>query len=116
MIRFEPRASTPLVLLVIVPVLSALAALGSALLILALSGAPTARAAGLLVQGAAGSVFAITETLTRATPLILTGLAAAVTSTPRAPSRRVTWSTASRPSGTTRSAPCCVPWATCRPI
>lgn len=78
MIRFEPRASTPLVLLVIVPVLSALAALGSALLILALSGAPTARAAGLLVQGAAGSVFAITETLTRATPLILTGLAAAV--------------------------------------
>ena len=78
MIRFEPRASTPLVLLVIVPVFSALSALALALLILALSGAPTARAAGLLLQGAAGSVFAITETLTRATPLILTGLAAAV--------------------------------------
>lgn len=78
MIRFEPRASTPLVLMIMVPILSALTALALALLILALSGAPTARAAGLLLQGAAGSVFAITETLTRATPLILTGLAAAV--------------------------------------
>jgi general nucleoside transport system permease protein len=78
MIRFEPRESTPLVLLVIVPMLSALTALALALLILALSGAPTGRAAGLLLQGATGSVFAITETLTRATPLMLTGLAAAV--------------------------------------
>ena len=33
---------------------------------------------GLMAQGAAGSVFALTETLTRATPLIFTGLAAAV--------------------------------------
>ena len=31
-----------------------------------------------MAQGAAGSVFALTETLTRATPLIFTGLAAAV--------------------------------------
>ena len=31
-----------------------------------------------MAEGAAGSIFALTETLTRATPLILTGLAAAV--------------------------------------
>ena len=31
-----------------------------------------------MAQGAAGSLFALTETLTRATPLIFTGLAAAV--------------------------------------
>jgi nucleoside ABC transporter membrane protein len=33
---------------------------------------------GLLLKGALGSTFALTETLTRATPLIFTGLAAAV--------------------------------------
>ena len=36
------------------------------------------RAFGLMAEGAAGSLFAFTETLTRATPLIFTGLAAAV--------------------------------------
>lgn len=40
--------------------------------------APVGRAYALLFEGAFGSRFAITETLTRATPLILTGLAAAV--------------------------------------
>ncbi|MCA3585199.1 MAG: ABC transporter permease [Methylocystis sp.] len=78
MIRFEPRSETPVVLLVMMPVISACAALALALVILAFIGAPAERAAGLLLQGAAGSVFALTETLTRATPLIFTGLAAAV--------------------------------------
>src|SRR4029434_5070851 len=45
---------------------------------LAVAGAPIGRAYALMAQGAAGSVFALTETLTRATPLMLTGLAAAV--------------------------------------
>ena len=36
------------------------------------------RAYALLLEGGFGSRFALTETLTRATPLILTGLAAAV--------------------------------------
>ncbi len=40
-------------------------------------GSPFA-AYGLMVQGAFGSMFALSETLNRATPLILTGLAAAV--------------------------------------
>ncbi len=42
------------------------------------AGAPVGRTYGLLFSGAFGSVFAWSETLTRATPLILTGLAAAV--------------------------------------
>jgi general nucleoside transport system permease protein len=42
------------------------------------AGAPVAPTFGLLLQGGFGSVFAWSETLTRATPLILTGLSAAV--------------------------------------
>ena len=45
---------------------------------MAWAGAPVGRAYALLLQGGFGSRFAWTETLTRATPLILTGLAAAV--------------------------------------
>lgn len=47
-------------------------------LLVAAAGAPVARAYALLLEGGFGSRFAWTETLTRATPLILTGLAAAV--------------------------------------
>jgi general nucleoside transport system permease protein len=78
MIRLEPRAMPSVALLTGIPVLSAAAALGLALLLLLLVGAPVGRATGLLLNGAAGSVFALTETLTRATPLIFTGLAATV--------------------------------------
>jgi simple sugar transport system permease protein len=49
----------------------------SALLVL-WAGAPVGRTYALLLQGGFGSVFAWSETLTRATPLILTGLSAAV--------------------------------------
>jgi hypothetical protein len=42
------------------------------------AGAPVGKAYALLLEGGFGSRFALTETLTRATPLILTGLAAAV--------------------------------------
>jgi len=51
--------------------------LASGLLVL-WAGAPVGRTYGLLLQGAFGSVFAWSETLTRAIPLILTGLAATV--------------------------------------
>ena len=47
-------------------------------LLVAWAGAPVAKAYALLLEGGFGSRFAWTETLTRATPLILTGLAAAV--------------------------------------
>jgi simple sugar transport system permease protein len=49
----------------------------SALLVL-WAGAPVGRTYVLLLQGAFGSVVALSETLTRAIPLMLTGLAAAV--------------------------------------
>ena len=47
-------------------------------LLVAWAGASVGRAYAMLLEGAFGSRLAITETLTRATPLILTGLAAAV--------------------------------------
>ncbi len=47
-------------------------------LLVAAAGAPVGRTYALLLQGGFGSVFAWSETLTRATPLIFTGLAAAV--------------------------------------
>ncbi len=42
------------------------------------AGAPVGKTYSLLFQGGFGSIFALSETLTRATPLILTGLAATV--------------------------------------
>ena len=47
-------------------------------LLVAWAGVPVGGAYLLLLEGAAGSGFAVSETLTRATPLILTGLAVAV--------------------------------------
>ena len=47
-------------------------------LLVAWAGAPVVRAYALLLDGGFGSLFAWSETLTRATPLILTGLAATV--------------------------------------
>ena len=52
--------------------------LAVASVLVAWAGAPVGRAYLLLIEGGFGSRFALTETLTRATPLILTGLAAAV--------------------------------------
>ena len=45
---------------------------------MAWAGAPVGQAYALLLEGGFGSTFAWSETLTRATPLILTGLSAAV--------------------------------------
>jgi general nucleoside transport system permease protein len=77
-LRLEPRSPPSALLLLGVPVLSGLAALVLALAILAATGAPLGEALPLFLSGAAGSLFAVTETLTRATPLIFTGLAAAI--------------------------------------
>ena len=46
--------------------------------LVAAAGAPVGRTFGLIATGAFGSLFAVTETLTRAIPLIFTGLAATV--------------------------------------
>jgi ABC-type uncharacterized transport system permease subunit len=76
--RLEPRARVPLALALAAPLGAAVLALALSTLPLAWAGAPVLAAYGRLVQGALGSTFALTETLARATPLILTGLAAAV--------------------------------------
>lgn len=76
--RLERRASTTarLVLLNIALVLGLMAAAGSVLI--AQAGAPVGPSWLAMLNGAFGSKLAITETLTRATPLIFTGLACAI--------------------------------------
>jgi simple sugar transport system permease protein len=76
--RLEPRPQAGPLLRVGAPVGAVVLALLLSALPLALAGADVARAYGLILTGSLGSGFALAETLTRATPLILTGLAAAV--------------------------------------
>jgi len=76
--QLERRAVVPRALLVGAPVAAVLVTLAITSLLVAWAGAPVGRAYALLLEGGFGSRFAWTETLTRATPLILTGLAAAV--------------------------------------
>jgi ABC-type uncharacterized transport system permease subunit len=78
MMRLEPRLRVPPALMVAAPVASVAVTLLLCAALIVWAGAPVGRAYVLLFDGAFGSRFAITETLTRATPLILTGLAAAV--------------------------------------
>lgn len=76
--RLEKRGESSTVALVVAPIAAvAFTLLVSALLVL-WAGAPVGETYGLLLQGGFGSLFAWSETLTRATPLILTGLAATV--------------------------------------
>ncbi len=60
------------------PLLAVAFTLAVSSLLVAWAGAPVGRAYALLLEGGFGSVFAWSETLTRATPLMLTGLSAAV--------------------------------------
>ena len=72
--RMEP-SRTANILVPILSILLALAACGVLLLIVGVNPLETYRA---MVQGAFGSAYAISETLVRATPLMLTGLAVSV--------------------------------------
>ncbi|MFZ4651290.1 MAG: ABC transporter permease [Rubrivivax sp.] len=76
--RLERRTSTPRLLLALATLGAIACTLLLASALVAWAGAPVGRAWVLLLEGGFGSRFALTETLTRATPLILTGLAAAV--------------------------------------
>lgn len=76
--RLEPRLETPLFLWIAAPLAAILASLIIASLLVMWSGAEPFGVFYLVVKGALGSQFAFLETLTRATPLIFTGLAAAV--------------------------------------
>jgi ABC-type uncharacterized transport system permease subunit len=76
--RFELRETVPPFLLLVTPLGAILLSLIICAGFIAAAGAPVLGAYALLAKGAFGNTFAITETLTRATPLILTGLSAAV--------------------------------------
>ena len=78
MIRFERRSHVPLSLRLAAPVAAVLVALALAGILIAIAGAPVLEAYRRMLVGAFGSRLAVTETLTRTAPLILTGLAAAV--------------------------------------
>ena len=76
--RFELRENASPLLLLATPFGAILLSLIFCAGFIFVSGAPVLGAYALLAKGAFGSTFAVTETLTRATPLILTGLSAAV--------------------------------------
>ncbi|MCY3725763.1 MAG: ABC transporter permease [Rhodobacteraceae bacterium] len=76
--RLEPRTETTLVRAVLMPCLAILVTLILAGILVMLADASPLQAFSLVLKGAAGSQFAILETLTRATPLIFTGLSVAV--------------------------------------
>ena len=77
-LRLEPRGAVPLGTRLVVSFGAALAALALVALPVMLAGGSPLEAYALMLRGAFGSLFALSETLTRATPLILTGLAAAI--------------------------------------
>lgn len=74
----EPRNSQSGTALAIAALIALAITLLLSAALVAVVGAPVGKTFGLIFDGALGSQFAITETLTRATPLILTGLAVAV--------------------------------------
>jgi ABC-type uncharacterized transport system permease subunit len=76
--RLERRTHRPLFLVLVSPLIAVAAALAIAGILIAMAGAPVLEAYWRIVTGAFGTRLAATETFTRATPLILTGLAAAV--------------------------------------
>jgi general nucleoside transport system permease protein len=76
--RIERRDTRPMALVATAPVIAVLVAFVLAGLLIASAGAPVLESFRQIAIGAFGNKLSITETLTRATPLMLTGLAAAI--------------------------------------
>ncbi len=76
--RLEKRTHTASAALALAPLGAVIFTLAISALLVLWAGAPVGQTYGLLFKGGFGSVFALSETLTRAIPLMLTGLAAAV--------------------------------------
>ncbi|MBL8342818.1 MAG: ABC transporter permease [Rubrivivax sp.] len=76
--RLERRTTPSPLALLLAPLAAVAFTLGVCALLVLWAGAPVGRTYAAIVQGAFGSLFAWSETLTRAVPLILTGLAATV--------------------------------------
>lgn len=76
--RIEARENISWLAKLAVPALAAAIAMAFCAVLILWAGASPLEAYSLLISGALGSKFALSETLTRATPLIFTGLAAAL--------------------------------------
>jgi len=76
--RLERRAAASRAALLLAPIGAVAFTLAVSALLVLWAGAPVGRTYALLLSGGFGSVFAWSETLTRAIPLVLTGLAATV--------------------------------------
>ncbi|MGL1930432.1 MAG: ABC transporter permease [Desulfotalea sp.] len=76
--RLEPRENPSLILKMFSPLVAVSISLLFCSILIIWSGASPIQALLLLLKGSVGSKFAISETLTRTTPLIFTGLAAAM--------------------------------------
>ncbi|HET6159808.1 MAG TPA: ABC transporter permease [Dongiaceae bacterium] len=76
--RLEPRTESARSIWVIAPLAAVVASFVVAALLVLLGGASPLSVFAAVIKGATGTQFAFLETLTRATPLIFTGLAAAV--------------------------------------
>ena len=76
--RLEPKPAPSLAVTLLYPAGAVAATFVIASLLVLAAGANPFAVLGLVLKGAAGSQFALVETLTRATPLIFTGLAVAV--------------------------------------
>lgn len=76
--RLERRASTPVHLALLAPLAAVVAALLLSAGLIAAAGVNPLAAYAEMLRGALGSRLSVTEMLTRATPLVFTGLAAAV--------------------------------------
>lgn len=76
--RIEARGNISLIARIAAPAIAATIAMMVCAILILWTGASPTEAYGLLLSGSLGSKFALSETLTRATPLIFTGLAAAL--------------------------------------
>jgi simple sugar transport system permease protein len=77
-VRIEARENVSWLAKLAAPTLAASIAMAVCAVLILWTGASPAKAYSLLISGALGGKFALSETLTRATPLIFTGLAAAL--------------------------------------
>ena len=77
-LRLEPRVDTPAWLAIALPLLAILATLALCSTLIVLAGANVLDAYRALFAGALGSRFNLVETVVKAAPLVLTGLAVAV--------------------------------------
>nr|WP_306264724.1 ABC transporter permease [Pararhizobium sp. IMCC3301] len=76
--RLEPKPAPSLAVTLLYPAMAIVATFVIAAVLVMIAGAEPLQVFALVLKGAVGSQFALVETLTRATPLIFTGLAIAV--------------------------------------